>query len=69
MTKRAKEIVPTSEQFEVNGFYERLIATRRNDPRALLALGEYERQKREHEQVARELKESLAQRRAEREAA
>ncbi len=54
------QTAPTSEQrFEPNSFYERLISIRRTDRKTFdsfsiptrLALTEYEKQKREHEQL------------------
>ncbi len=57
--KRPQESV-RAHAFQPNGFYERLLAMRKSDPRTFatispaskLALFEYERQKRAHESLA-----------------
>lgn len=55
----AKTESATAQRFEPNGFYERLIVMRRTDRKTFdgfsvptrLALEEYEKRKREHEQM------------------
>ena len=60
MNAQPKPKLPTSAGFEINHFYERIIALRESSPASFdalspptkLTLGAYESQKREHQRLA-----------------